>query len=103
MRKEEAQRQQDLLETHLESVKSNLMQIPNVLAVGIGVKESNNQFTDELTYRVYVPVKKDLSRLKQHEIIPRESHGLKADVLTPLRVRDDSDVCGNERENLKEY
>jgi hypothetical protein len=103
MRKEEAQQKQALLETHLESAKANLMKIPNVLAVGIGVKESNKQFTDELAYRIYVPVKKDLSTLQPHETIPREINGLRTDVLTPLRVTDDSDVCGSERRNLKEY
>jgi hypothetical protein len=103
MRKEEAQRQQALLETHLEAVKTNLMRISDVLAVGIGVKESNKQFTDELAYRIYVPVKKDLSTLQPHETIPREINGLRTDVLTPLRVTNDSDVCGSERRNLKEY
>jgi hypothetical protein len=103
MDKDEAKQKQEMLEKDLESIKRDLLKIPNVIAVGIGLKESRKEFTEEISYRVYVPAKKDLATLKPHEIIPPVINGVRTDVLTPLVVTDDSDVCGTERLTISEH
>lgn len=101
--KAETKEKQILLEQNLDTAKSVLEKIPDVVAVGIGVKESGNGFTNEISYRVYVPAKKDLSLLKPDEIIPPVINGLKTDVLTPHIITEDSDVCGTERKTLSHH
>ncbi|MGQ1785139.1 MULTISPECIES: hypothetical protein [unclassified Saccharicrinis] len=93
---------QDKLLSKLEKVKKELSKNPNVLAVGVGMKEKNKQFTDEISFRVFVAEKKSLKSLKANEVIPTEIEAIKTDVLTPYQVCDRPDVCGDERrENVK--
>lgn len=94
---------QDNLLRKLEKAKQNLLKNPNVLAVGIGIKETNNRFTDEIAFRVFVAQKKSLKSLKENEVIPSEIDNIKTDVLTPYIVSNRPDVCGNEREVVKTY
>lgn len=89
-----------MMEASLRDVKTALSAISGVLAVGIGLKESGRKFTEEISYRVYVPVKKDLAELKPEEIIPALIDGIPTDVLTPYSVLNDSGVCGEERMTL---
>jgi hypothetical protein len=103
MDKNAAIQKQKLLEDNLESVKELLRKIPNVTAVGIGLKESGKDFTDEISYRVYVPVKKELADLSPTEIIPPIINGIRTDVLTPHVITNDSDVCGTERRTLSQH
>lgn len=44
-------REQDTLLAYLDSAKRELLQKPNTLAVGIGIKETDGQFTGEIAYR----------------------------------------------------
>jgi len=37
----------------------DLLKLPNVLAVDLGIKEAAGEFTKELSYRVYVTAKQD--------------------------------------------
>lgn len=103
MANEDAKQQQQLLEDNLQEVKEALLKISNVVAVGIGVKESGEEFTDEISYRVFVPAKKNLDELTPEEIIPPFINGIRTDVITPYVITDDSDVCGNERWALAEH
>lgn len=103
MDKNQAIQEQRVLEDNLEDAKSTLSQISNVVAVGIGVKESDGTFTDQVSYRVYVPAKKDLNELEPGEIIPRFINGIPTDVVTPLVITNDSDVCGNEQSDFTEH
>ena len=103
MDKREAKQKQDIMESNLGEVKARLLSIPGVVAVGIGIKESGAVFTEEISYRVYVPAKKDLSALRPEEVIPRIINGIRTDVLTPYVLTDDSDVCGNDRRTLSEH
>jgi hypothetical protein len=89
--------QQKIMTQDLDSVKNTLSKIPNVIAVGIGLKESKGKFTEEISYRIFVSKKKSESTLKAGEIIPPAFNGIKTDVLNPLIITDDSDVCGVER------
>ncbi|MCA0235265.1 MAG: S1 family peptidase [Bacteroidetes bacterium] len=94
---------QNLISSRLETAKETLSQYPNVVAVGIGFKETGKKFTDELSLRVFVTRKKDLSALSAKDIIPDEINGIKTDVLNPLVVTNDSDVCGTERRTLAHH
>ncbi|MBL7781184.1 MAG: hypothetical protein JNM22_08195 [Saprospiraceae bacterium] len=94
---------QNLISSRFETAKETLSQFPNVVAVGIGFKETDKKFTSELSFRVFVTRKKDLSALSPNEIIPDEINGIKTDVLNPLVATDDSDVCGTERRTLAHH
>ncbi|TWV93607.1 hypothetical protein [Chitinophaga pinensis] len=103
MNPNELHSQQNEMLTNLESVKQSLLQIPNVIAVGIGIKESNDTFTDEIAFRVFVEDKKPLSELKPEEVVPSVIAGVKTDVLKPYVVKPRPDVCGTERRTLTKH
>ncbi len=84
----------------MDTAKETLQKIPNVLAVGIGLKETDGEFTDEIAYRVFVTEKKPKSKLKKHELIPEEIDGHKTDVLTPYKIKERTFV---ERRNTKDF
>jgi hypothetical protein len=100
MDKRDVKQKQKIMEGRLHDVKTTLLKIPNVVAVGIGFKESGKKFTEEISYRVFVPEKKGLTDLRPDEIIPASINGIPTDVLTPYVVVNDSDVCGDERRTL---
>lgn len=104
---DELKNTQEPLLDKIEQVKAELLRLPNVLAVGVGIKETNNQFTDEISFRVYVQEKVDLSTLSERERIPEVIQGYKTDVLKPLKINLAvlGDVCGttSERRNKKKY
>lgn len=83
----------------VDTAKEILQQIPNVVAVGIGLKETNGEFTEEIAFRVFVKEKKAKQELRKNEIIPEEIEGHKTDVLTPYRITNEVFV---ERENTKD-
>jgi hypothetical protein len=95
-----ASQDQQAMLGRLDDVRQRLLSLPNVLAVGVGLKESDGEFTDEISYRVYVREKVDPAELAAGELIPREIAGFRTDVLIPLRITNDSDVCGDERRTL---
>lgn len=87
----------------LDEVKRELLQLPNVLAVGLGIKETAGAFTDQLSFRVYVSHKVDAAALGA-AAIPKVIRGVKTDVLTPLvLVDEDFAVCGSDRETLTKH
>ncbi|SMO33319.1 hypothetical protein SAMN06265379_10194 [Saccharicrinis carchari] len=94
---------QDKLLKKLENAKQQLLKNPHVLAVGIGIKETNNQFTDDIAFRVFVAEKKSLKSLKTDELIPQKIEDVITDVLTPYKVTNRPGVCGSEREVVKKY
>jgi hypothetical protein len=94
---------QDELLRKLERVKQELASNPTVLAVGLGFKEINREFTDEISFRVFVAEKKDISELSDQELIPPQIEDIKTDVLTPYLVSDRPNVCGDERETLSKH
>lgn len=85
-----------------DRVKHDLLALPNVLAVGLGIKETAGAFTQDFSYRVYVSAKQDDAALGPGAI-PKMINGIKTDVLTPLKIRSDSDVCGTERRTLSKH
>ena len=97
-----AREQQTILRDY-DDVRAELLAIPGVLGVGIGVKETGNQFTEEMSYRVWVAEKKPPEELALTELVPPQIGEFRTDVLTPLRVQEDSGVCGDERRTLSEH
>ncbi len=96
---------QQRLENDLEKVKSELLKLPNVVSVGIGLKETAGNLTKEVVYRVCVKAKIKESDLEASEVIPKEINGIKTDVVLPLSPKDANDVCGgtSERDEYKRY
>ena len=69
---------------HIRSVKNRyeaeLLVLPNVIGVGIGLKEINGQITDQLSIIVNVSQKKPLSQLAPADVIPIEIQDIVTDV-----------------------
>lgn len=87
----------------VESVKKELLKLPNVVAVGLGFKEKGGEFTEEISYRVFVTEKLEASRLSENELVPPLIGGYKTDVMPPIQIVNDSDVCGDERRTLSTH
>jgi hypothetical protein len=85
---------------HYDEVKEKLLKIDNVVAVGIGLKEKDGQFTDEIAYKVFVPEKKSLAELNPNQVVPKSVKRLKTDVIHVYRPVDAVFV---ERIDLSEY
>jgi len=62
--------QQTILLENRERILSELKKYPNVVSVGVGLKETNEEITFTLCYRVYVNEKKATDALQAHEKIP---------------------------------
>jgi hypothetical protein len=74
----EAQRR---VEAVYPDAKAEFMQLPGVVEVGIGIKETAGDLTGETVLRVYVEEKKDEGELPPDQIIPEEYRGIKTDVI----------------------
>jgi hypothetical protein len=72
-------------------VREELMRIPGVVKIGIGIKETNGVLTDETVFRVYVVEKKPLEALPAGEQIPKEIRGFKTDVVVVSPAAEDDD------------
>ena len=103
MNQDELAKDQEVLVANLESAKRELLQKANTLAVGIGIKESGGEFTEEISYRVFVTEKKNPSELAPGDLIPREVQGVRTDVIMPYHIKDRPAVCGTERETLTRH
>lgn len=75
------------MESKYEAAKAELMRIPGVVSVGIGLRERGGSGTREPAWRVYVQEKKPLSDIPAAERIPPVVQGIPTDVLlwTPLK------------------
>jgi hypothetical protein len=60
--------------------ETELMQLPNVVGVGIGFKHKNGQPTDEIAVVVNVSQKKPSTDLDEQDRIPPELDGVPVDV-----------------------
>jgi hypothetical protein len=65
----------------LEDVRRDLLGIPGVVGVGIGVKEIGGRQTEDISFRVVVAEKLPESALPRAQLIPRTIHGFKTDVM----------------------
>jgi hypothetical protein len=97
-----AQEQETLLRK-LDAARRVLLSFPNTLTVGIGIKESRREFTEEISFRVFVTEKKDPGELGPGELIPATIEGIRTDVLVPYRITNRPDVCGDERDTMSRH
>ncbi len=63
-----------------EKAEKELMKLPGVIAVGVGLKDVKGEFQRELCFKVTVQKKKGKSELKPGERIPETINGFKTDV-----------------------
>jgi hypothetical protein len=85
-----------------EDVKARLLQIPGVLDVGVGLKETGDGLTQQIAYRVFVEEKRPEAELTPDAVVPREVDGFVTDV---IKVRRPKRIIGfndeNDRTNYK--
>jgi hypothetical protein len=98
-RAERLQRQQALQAVY-EEAKTQLVQIPGVVGVGMGLKEIGDQLTREFCFRVYVEAKVPRDQLAPAEIVPAEVMGFRTDVIT---VPTSNESVFEERRDRSEY
>ena len=73
----------DKIVAMLPEVRKYIMKkYPFVVSVDVGIREVKGKLKQEIAFRVHVPKKKALSRLKKSEILPNEIKGVPIDVQT---------------------
>ncbi|MFZ1789189.1 MAG: hypothetical protein WAT92_12780 [Saprospiraceae bacterium] len=79
--REELIKQQEKLLAVYEKVKDKLKGYPNVVNIGIGMKEKDGQLTEEGCIKIIVREKKKESDLDTSAIIPKEVEGIATDII----------------------
>ena len=79
-RAERLKLQNKLLEL-LNEVRDEVMALPNVVDVAIGLKETNGELTEDIVFQIFVKEKVASSDLDTSEIIPKEIKGFPTDVV----------------------
>lgn len=69
------------LKERYRDAKERLLQIPGVVSVSLGYKETGNDLTDQFGLRVYVKQKKIAADVPAGEMIPDKINGLTTDVV----------------------
>lgn len=82
---ERIQRQNALLAVH-DAATAELMQLPGVVGVGIGLKEIGGELTDQICFRVYVWEKKTPGEVPAEHRVPGQVQGFPTDVLKVYNV-----------------
>ncbi|MGD9702226.1 MAG: hypothetical protein AB7Q42_13630 [Acidimicrobiia bacterium] len=70
----------------LPEVRSQLMRIPGVTRVAVGIRERAGQLTEEFVFRVHVEDKRPESELTPEEVVPRMIAGVPTDVVLKRRA-----------------
>ena len=78
-REENKKRQEELLKMH-PKVSEQMKQIPGVLGVGVGLKQVNNEITENIVFIVFVEEKKAAEDVLGAELIPLQVLGVETDV-----------------------
>ena len=79
--REQAQAQQKQMQAVYPEVRKELLAIPGVRKVGIGIKEVQGQSTRQLAFRVYVDAKQPLDTLLPEARVPATVRGFPTDVV----------------------
>jgi hypothetical protein len=90
-----AQEQEEYLKAY-DEIRQQLLQIPGVLEVGVGVKETGSELTENVCFRVYVEEKIPEADLSEDEMIPKTIRGLRTDVIKRINT---VDLIGFDDEN----
>jgi len=89
---------QELLETQRKlqalfpQVREELLKIPGVLKVTIGIKEKEKRLTGEVVFRVYVEEKKPLDQIPPEQRVPKTIRGVNTDVLVVRKPVNEDDT-----------
>lgn len=84
-----------------DEVRRELLQIPGVVEVGVGIKETDGGLTEEVAFRVYVNEKLPESSLPSEQVIPKTIHGFRTDV---IKKRHQIKIIGfNDEDDWKNY
>lgn len=79
-------KREDLLQYRTQIIY-DMMSIPGVLCVSIGLKEVNGEYTNQLCYKIYVKDKIEVSQLTADNIIPSSYKGFPTDVVVMQTLR----------------
>ena len=63
-----------------EQYEARLLKLANVVGLGIGLKETDGQLTDQLAVIINVAAKKPVADLLPEDIVPPELDGVPTDV-----------------------
>jgi len=99
-RREELIQQHEQLLRVYEKVKTLLAGYPNVVNIGIGVKEKDGKLTDEGCIKIVVKEKKSEADLAPNEIIPKQIDGVATDVIVDEK-RVPQAVCTRDESNYR--
>ena len=83
--REQAQAVQKEMQAIYPAVREELLRIPGVRKVTIGIKEVNGKSTGEPAFRVHVDTKKPLDELSPDERVPTTIQGFPTDVVIVRR------------------
>lgn len=79
--RDELYERQARLQRHYDDARRELMRIPGVTGVGIGLKRVADRLTEDACYRVYVEQKQPEDGLPPEHVIPKSVRGIATDVL----------------------
>ncbi|MEW6424454.1 MAG: hypothetical protein AB1523_06865 [Bacillota bacterium] len=71
----------------LSKSKENLLKLPNVVGVGVGLKKVGEETTDRLSLVVFVEKKVPTQKLRKEHVVPLKINDLETDVIEIGRVR----------------
>ena len=84
-----------------DEVREELLQIPGVVEVGVGIKETGGELTEHVAFRVYVEEKLPESEFPADKIIPKTIRGFPTDV---IKRRDQIPAIGfNDEDDSTNY
>lgn len=84
-------------EAKLADARAQLMKIPGVNDVVVGIKVTGGRATDQVVYQVYVEKKKPVADLAPSDRIPTEIGGILTDVISLGPIVSHNLVCGGVR------
>ncbi len=98
-REELKKQHEELLEVH-KKVADQLSKYPNVVKVGVGVKQTGGKLTEEPCLKIVVKEKIKEADLDSDDIIPAEIEGFKTDVIVQTD-RSPLAVCAEDQNNYR--
>jgi hypothetical protein len=89
------------LMTLLPAVREELMRLPGVRWVAVGIRERGGRLTDEFVFRVHVDQKLPEASLPREHVVPKTIHGVATDVV--VMGEDVPDIGFNDENDEKKY